>query len=301
MKVLFPYIAIAVLLCSSSSVFAQRDWYVDPSIYRDTGSHESIEDTVLRKHFFDSGSHIPLAVARPPVLQADLILKEVVWREIDTREQPNLVFRYSGNEQAGGGYFIEVLIRAIKDNQVLPYASADDSFKAPIQPEDVMRMVYAGNDSVQVFDLKNKRKGRLVITPKAFDPDAVTKYRLKENWSVDWNTGNVVVQIVGIAPMIEKRDTGTDEVLGQVPWFWLSYADIRSVLSGYEVYQEADSSRLTWDDFFEKRHFKSYIIQDDQPFSVPVVDDKVGTMESFYTSGRKCDMVFNKENDMWLY
>ncbi len=237
----------------------------------------------------------------PSVLQSDLILKEVVWREIDTREKENFVFRYPGDEQAGGGYFIEILIKAIRAYQIFPYTSPGDSFKVPIQPEDVMKMVYSGNDSEKVFDLSNKRKARLVITPKAFDPDAITKYRLKEHWLVDWNTGTVVVQIVGIAPMIEVRDTATGEVLGQSPWFWLSYADIRSVLSGYEVYQEANVPRITWDDFFEKRNFKSYVIQDNRAFSVPPVDSKVSVVETIYTSGGKCEMVFNKENDMWLY
>lgn len=65
-----------------------------------------------------------------PIREADVLWKKRVWREIDTRQKQNFAFRYPGDDESGGGMYIEILVDAIKNGKVTAFT--DDRFTVPM-------------------------------------------------------------------------------------------------------------------------------------------------------------------------
>jgi len=57
------------------------------------------------------------------IREDDAVFMVRVWREIDAREKLNLGFRYAAIEDNGGQRFISILLKAIRDGDVLPLAA----------------------------------------------------------------------------------------------------------------------------------------------------------------------------------
>jgi len=139
------------------------------------------------------------------------------------------------------------------------------------------------------------------ITQREFNPDVVTKYRIKEDWIFDRNLGRMVVRIIGIAP-IQDRYNEDGSFRASQPIFWLYYPELRPMLAQYEVYNpENDVARMTWDQYFEQRMFSSRVIKTSNPFDLTFKERGMSNMEALYEGQKEADKIFNKEHDMWVY
>jgi gliding motility associated protien GldN len=141
------------------------------------------------------------------------------------------------------------------------------------------------------------------ISQKEFDPDNVTKFRLKEDWIFDRRVGRMVCRILGVSPYLDKYSDESGVYQGSFPMFWIYYPDIRESHNKYEVYNpENDVFRMTWDDFFEKRMFSSFVVK--STFNNPNQNDirsyKKGIYR-LYESEKIKEQIFNKEHDLWVY
>jgi len=239
-----------------------------------------------------------------PIREADILWKKRVWREIDTREKQNIGFRYQGDENTGGGMFIEILIDAIKRGYITAYSVNDDRFTAELTKDQLIEQLTLKPDTQQIEDPVS---GQMItkIIRKDFKPEEITKFRIKEDWIFDRNEGKMVVRIVGIAPVKDVYGDNGD-FRGQQAMFWLYYPDIRGVLAKYEVFNpQNDVYRYTWDEFFESRQFSSRIYKVsnslDAKFEEIYGIDARGKMESLYESQQTANEIFNKEHDMWVY
>lgn len=234
-----------------------------------------------------------------PIREADVLWKKRIWREIDTRQKQNFAFRYPGDDESGGGMYIEILMDAIKNGKVTAFQ--DDRFTVPLSPEDVMAKLTGVPDTNEVED-PITGEIKLVITNRSFNPDDITRFRLKEDWIFDKNISRMVVRIIGISPYFDKRNAD-GSFRASVPLFWLYYPDVRGQNARYEVYNpENDVYRMTWDDFFEKRVFSSYILKStiNNPFQEDIKETKAG-IDRLYESEQIREQIFNKEHDLWIY
>lgn len=234
-----------------------------------------------------------------PIREADVLWKKRIWREIDTRQKQNFAFRYPGDDESGGGMYIEILMDAIKNGKVTAFQ--DDRFTVPLSPEDVMAKLTGVPDTNEVED-PITGEIKLVITNRSFNPDDITRFRLKEDWIFDKNISRMVVRIIGISPYFDKRNAD-GSFRASVPLFWLYYPDVRGQNARYEVYNpENDVYRMTWDDFFEKRVFSSYILKStiNNPFQEDIKETKSG-IDRLYESEQIREQIFNKEHDLWIY
>ncbi len=232
-----------------------------------------------------------------PVREADVLWRKVVWREIDTRQKQNFAFRYPGDDYTGGGMYIEILMHAIKTSAITAFD--DERFTSQLTLEQVLKKVVGEPDSSLVEDMEGNQT--LVITNREFLPDNITKFRVKEEWIFDRNIGRMVCRIMGIAPYIDNYKDGVYR--GSAAMFWLSYPDLRKVNVNYEVYNpENDVFRITWDDFFEKRMFSSFVYKSsiNNPFNNSIDTYKKG-IDRMYESERISETLFNKEHDLWVY
>lgn len=246
----------------------------------------------------DKEEHNNYAVPWQPIREADVLMKKRLWREIDTRQKQNVAFRYPGDDESGGGMYIEILLDAIKNGKITAFS--DDRFTTPMKPEDVMSKIIGEPETIEV----EQADGSIIqkIINKSFDPDDITKYRLKEDWIFDKNVGRMVVRIIGLAPYLDKKNTD-GSFRATVPLFWVYYPDIRGYNARFEVYNpENDVFRITWDDFFEKRHFSSYVLKStfDNPLQDDIKNYKSG-IDALLESEAIREKLFNKEHDMWVY
>jgi gliding motility associated protien GldN len=233
-----------------------------------------------------------------PIREADVLWKKRVWMEIDTRQKQNFAFRYAGDEESGGGMYIEILIDAIKNGKVTAFS--DDRFSVQMDANDVLKLLSPPPDTTYRERVDGTME--MIVVKKDWNPETITKYRLKEDVIFDKNVGRMVHRIIGIAPYKDILNED-NSYRGSTRLFWLHYEDIRPINVKYEVYNpENDVYRMTWDDFFEKRHFSSYVLKStfDNILQEDISNSKKG-IDKMYESDEIKEKMFNKEHDLWVY
>lgn len=258
------------------------------------------EPSLVPDGVYDRVPHISSPVSWQNVREADIMWKKRVWREIDTREKQNMAFRYPGDDYTGGGYFIEIVIDAVKKGKIKAYSNMDDRFTNALTKDGILELLIGKPDTTMV---ENPITGEMEmrISRREFNPDAVTKYRVKEDWVFDRNIGRMVARIIGIAPLVDKYNEDGSFRASQ-PVFWLYYPEIRPMLAQYEVFNpENDVSRMNWDEYFEGRFFSSRIIKTSNPFDLTYSQRGMSNLEALYEGQKDAEKLFNKEHDMWIY
>lgn len=249
---------------------------------------------------YDRIPHINRPLEWQPIREADVMWKKRVWREIDTRQKQNVAFRYPGDEFTGGGMFIEILLDALKKGKIKAYAVSDDRFTTALDKQQIVEMTQGTVDSTPVED-PITGETIIKITRKDFNPDLITKFRLKEEVIFDRNLGRMVTRIIGLAPVRDiYEEDGTYRASASM--FWLYYPEIRDLLAQYEVYNpQNDVARMNWEEFFENRFFSSYITKVSNPFDNSFRDMNLTDLDALYEGQRVSETLFNKEHDMWVY
>jgi gliding motility associated protien GldN len=263
--------------------------------------NDSWKPSLAKDGIIDRVPHVSKVTPWQSVRENDVLYSKKVWREIDVRQKQNFAFRYPGDDQTGGGTFIEILLNGIKKGEIRAFNTIDDRFTTPISFENIMASVTGKPDTQKVFDPVTGNEV-LRIRPREFKPENVTRYLVKEQVIFDRNLGRERRFILGICPVTDLYDE--DEVFkGILPVCWIPFGESRNLLAKYEVYNpDNDLHRITWDDYFEQRRFSSYITRssfnnyDDQPIS----GYKDG-LDKQLESERIKEQLFNKEQDLWVY
>jgi gliding motility associated protien GldN len=299
----YKLVALAALLMGSTGAWAQG--VITDAAQPGSGSNNeptspSWQPSLVRDGAYDRTPHTMRTLGWQPLREADVLWKKRVWREIDTREKQNLAFRYPGDDQTGGGYFIEILVDAVKKGKIKAYSTFDDRFTTALTKEQIMEKLVGKPDTITQEDPVTGQTKQL-IRSRDFNPDVVTLYRIKEDWMFDRNLGRMVVRIIGIAPLVDiKNEDGTTRA--STPLLWIYYPEARPVFAQYEVFNpENDVQRLTWDDYLEGRYWSGRIIQVSSGSNESFSQAGMNKMEALYESQRMTEQVFDKEHDMWVY
>lgn len=290
--------ASTALLFMGGVAFAQNDPNSNFSSY--DGVTKDWKPSLVRDGVYDRVQHINSPLRPQEVRENDLMYKKRIWREIDIREKQNMAFRYPGDDYTGGGQFIEIILDAVSKGKIKAYSNMDDRFTTALTREQIIDMLVGQPDTTWVTDPETQQE-KMVIKRREFNPDVVTKYRLKEEWYIDRNIGRMQRQIIGIAPFKDiYNDDGSFRASQAV--FWLYYPEITSMLAQYEVFNpDNDVARMSWYEFFEGRYFASRIIKASNPFDYSFKEKGMGNLEALYEGQKTTEMLFNKEHDMWVY
>lgn len=290
--------ASTALLFMGGVAFAQNDPASNFSSY--DGVTKDWKPSLVRDGVYDRVQHINTPLRPQEVRENDLMYKKRIWREIDIREKQNMAFRYPGDDYTGGGQFIEIILDAVSKGKIKAYSNMDDRFTTALTKEQIIDMLVGQPDTTWVTNPETQQE-TMVIKRKEFNPDIVTKYRLKEEWYIDRNIGRMQRQIIGIAPFKDiYNDDGSYRASQAV--FWLYYPEITSMLAQYEVFNpDNDVARMTWYEFFEGRYFASRIIKVSNPFDYSFKEKGMGNLEALYEGQKATELLFNKEHDMWVY
>lgn len=290
--------ASAAFIFAASTAFAQVDNVQTQS--NNNLMNDDWKPSLRPDGVYDRVEHVNVPLEWQYIREADVLWKKRVWREIDSREKQNMAFRFPGDENSGGGYFIEILLDGLKKGKIQAFSNFDDRFTSVMTKEQVNELTQGKIDTVMVEDPETGEMTMKLVRTE-FNPETVTKFRIKEDWIIDRNIGQMVVHIVALAPLQDKySDDGTFRASQAM--FWLYYPDVRPLLAKYEVFNpENDVYRMTWDEFFEGRYFSSKIIKVSNPFDLTFSQQGASAMEALYESQRGMDQLFNKEHDLWVY
>ncbi len=238
------------------------------------------------------------------IREDDAIFRVRVWREIDTREKLNSPFRYAAVEDNGSQRFISILLQAIKNGDVTAFSADDDRFTTPITPDQAIGAFGGGFDTSKVFDMEGNVSG-YQVRAKAVEPDSIYRFRLKEEWIFDKETGRMFVRILGIAPIIPVTlSNGLRLENSEHPTWWVYYPDLRPTLTRYQAYNPKNmGARMTWEELFENRMFSSYITKStmDNPFDQSIREYVKDPLFRLYEGENVKDKIFSYEQSLWSY
>lgn len=302
MNILRKYqLATILFLSCAAGAQAQSGIMTDKAAVPDNGAvNKDWQPSRRPDGAYDKVAHVSKAMPWQPLREDDVLWKKRVWREIDVRQKQNMPFVYPGDENTGGGSFIEILIDAIKRGKIQAYSDVDDRFTAPFTTQQIMDVLVGKPDTFYVDNLETGER-EMKVSRTEFDPNTITKFRIKEDVIFDRNLGRKVTRIIGLAPLLDKKSSSGDYI-GSAPFFWLYYPDIRDLLAQYEVFNpENDVARMTWDDYFEGRFFASYIYKVSNPFDYRFKDFNMNEMDVLQEGQRVSDELMNREHDMWVY
>ncbi len=249
----------------------------------------------------DRVPHRNFVVKHNQIRENDIMWSKRLWRLIDIRQRANEPFRYAGDDESGGGLFIEILIDGIKRGDVQAFDVLDDRFTTKLEYADILGRLSGKPDTLYIPSTTGVDS--MVIRKREFDPEKVLNYRVKEDVVFDRVLGRAVTRIIGICPVVDKYDEN-NEFRGQQPLFWLYYPDLRPTLTKFKVYNpdnDAITSRITWDDYFEQHRFSSFIYKSTLRNNTQQnIRDYKNGVEKIYTSEKNKEFIFNKEQDMWV-
>lgn len=204
------------------------------------------------------GTYVPW----PYLDAAQVMYAKRVVRMIDVREKKNQAMNYPPNPLS------EVLYMAVLEGKLVPYKN--DSLSSAMTIEEFVKL---GTDT-EIFDVPISPDDPSFTRPDTivseFIPSLKIKhFRVTEDWIFDKARSTWHVRIVSIAPVFEWRMGGID--LGKKDLCVLKYHDkrgndIRHLLCKVSLFnRQTDVPYLSYDDFFEKRLFSSYIVKISNP------------------------------------
>ncbi len=229
------------------------------------------------------------------IREADVFWEKRVWRVIDFREKMNMPFAWPRDP------FMDFIYDQVSKGEITAYSPLEDDFRegSAFTIEDIKNK-YEGVDSQYIYDEETYEE-RVQLIPRTFDYQTIKKLQIKEDWVFDEETSNLVVRIVGIAPIRERIDPNTGEPIGEELMFWLYYPDIRSELIRHEVFNEKNSARyFTFDDIFEMRFFSSYVIKEDNVYD-RFIDSYAAGVDQVLESDRVKNEIFEFEHNLWEF
>jgi gliding motility associated protien GldN len=294
-----------LLFMLNSLVFASLAVYAqDPNVNAQPEflkANEGWKPSLEMDGAVDKVPHRTFVAPWSTIRENDVLYKKRVWRMIDVFQKKNAAFRYPGDEESGGGYFIEMLLWGIRNGELKAYTTVDDRFTSEAKFEDIMTKLEGKVDTQYI---ENPVTGEITPTyiRKQFVPTDVTKFKIKEDVIFDRNLGREVKRIIGICPVLDRFDD-EQKYKGSIDLFWIYYPKARPVLSRYQVYNpDNDVFRITWDDFFEKRMFNSYITKSSMNnFTDDNINSYKNGVDKLYESEKVREAMFNKEHDLWIY
>lgn len=238
----------------------------------------------------------------------DVVYKQVIWRELSTKEKMNLPFRYEADEDNGNQRFFNILLKHIKEGDITAWNNVDDRFTTPLTVDEVATMLAGKKYTMSKIDYEKDPDGskgimKDTVIRDEFDENSITAYRIKEEVIFDRETSRLFFRIMGIAPVKAiYNDDGSFR--DAYPLFWLYYPDLRPILAKYEAYNPRNmGNRMSWEEIFESRYFTSYIYKStiNNPFDKPLAAFISDPLMRLLEGDNIKETIFNWEQNQWSY
>lgn len=227
----------------------------------DTSNTDILMDTIPVRDGFYQVNNLTNAVpfAYPKVNLKNIRFYKRIWRDIDLKDEKNFIYA------TPGASLIEAIMAGIQEGKLTPYSPEDDSFKTRMTAREGEAR-FADSVLVPIFDDEGNQIDA-VMTLNEFNPERVTKFRIKEDLFFDKQRGRLETRIIGVAPLMDiSTSAELSESVGSTPAFWLYFPQLRYTLVKIDV---SDPDRglydMSMDDLFVQRKFESKIIRESSP------------------------------------
>jgi gliding motility associated protien GldN len=174
----------------------------------------------------------------------------------------------------------------------------DDEFRYQMEKEELDSIL---NPVVIRYteDLETGEK-KEVRSVEPISSQDVVAYELKEDWLFDKQRSERYVRIIGIAPVVLKRNE-SGEIKGTKELFWLYYPECRYIFNNFDVFNSHNNSQqMTFDQLFQLRRFTSYIIKEDNVYDRGI-DSYAKGIDALLESEKIKNDLFIMEHDLWHY
>ncbi|MDX3912850.1 MULTISPECIES: type IX secretion system ring subunit PorN/GldN [Olivibacter] len=203
--------------------------------------------------------HDAVPFAYPKVNPKNIRFYKRVWRDIDLKDKENYIFAIPGAS------LMEAIMKSIKEGKLTPYNPEDDGFKTKLTAREGEAR-FTDSVLVPIFDEEGNQIDAQ-MTLNEFNPEKVTKFRIKEDIFFDKQRGKLETRIIGVAPLMTiNTSEELAESVGETPAFWLYFPQLRYTLVQIDV---SDPDRelydMTMDDLFVQRKFASKIVRQSSP------------------------------------
>jgi gliding motility associated protien GldN len=232
---------------------------VADSLPEDSG--EILQDTIPQTDGFYQVNDLRDAVpfAFPKVNPKNIRFYKRVWRDIDLKDKENYIFA------TPGASLIEAIMQGIKAGKLTPYNPQDDGFKTKLTAREGEAR-FTDSVLVPIFDNEGNQIDAK-MTLNEFNPEKVTKFRIKEDIFFDKQRGKLESRIIGVAPLMTINSSSElAESIGETPAFWLYFPQLRYRLVQIDVSDpDKELYDMTMDDLFVQRKFAGTIIRESSP------------------------------------
>lgn len=292
MHTLIKWTCLCLLLFTTGTVALAQDpeqveIKTEVSEPEDTG--ETPLDDVVKKEVMMERK----VLAYQPIRESDIFWEKRVWRIIDVREKMNLPFAYPEAP------FFKILSDAATKGEMPVYSTDDDKFSKRLSTDDVLSML-SKTDTIVTFDPETYEE-KVQIVRNDINWADVKRFRIKEIWFFDKETSTLQVRILGIAPLIDVKDSEGNFRYEKV-MFWVYYPQARELFARNRVFTMGGNtnSTISWEDLFEMRYFASFITKESNVYDRRIEDYARG-VDALWESDRIKNAIFNFEHDLWQY
>jgi gliding motility associated protien GldN len=229
-----------------------------------------------------------------PIREADVMFATRIERVMNVKEKQNALCQWARNPLA------DVIFKAAENGEIGAYRN--DSFNSTYRSDTVIDM-FGTVEYIKVpdRDFLGEFKDSAIYTD--YNLEDVVKWRIIEDWIFDKQRGEMVVRIVGIAPIMNLESEGVK--LGEYEGFYVKWSEARKLLVNEPAFnRHNDGGSFTYYDFFERRQFSSYITKEPNVQDLPFADYdelKNNPLAQLLESERVKQELMNKESDMWQY
>lgn len=243
--------------------------------------------------------NIPYAYLR----EADVMYSKRIWRVIDLREKMNFPLYYPIEPGDDRISLFDVIRRSLLvDGSMVAFGlgptNDDDEFRYPMTYKEIDSLLNPMKEIT--FTSMYSEEDTTAIIPDPIRAENITQYKIKEDWIFDKQRSQMYVRIIGIMPMMETyNEDGSKR--GYRELFWLYYPNARYTLVNYQVFNPKNGAQeLSFDDFFQKRLFSSYITKEENVYNRTILAYARGA-NALFESQRIKDELFKTEHDLWSY
>lgn len=280
----------SIFICAAALVFSSTD-----------GLAQVNNNKVLDGAFIKETAPTRRVIPYTHVREADVMYYKRVWREIDVREKMNHPLYYPTTPINEIGYvrmsLYDIIKTGIDEGTLIPYDEAD--FEVALTKTEAFdklsKEVVTYEENLETGELKE------VVVQDPIGGVDIAKYWIKEDWFFDRERSVMEVRIIGILPIInDLADDGT--VRGLKGLFWIYFPEARYVFANHEVYNgNNDGARITFEDYFRKRIFSSYIRQETNVYNNRTLDSYTKNVDRLLEARRIEQEIMYIEHDMWQF
>lgn len=257
----------------------------------------------------------------------DIDWSRVVYRVIDLRYKQNYQLYFPTNsDDAQYRSLFKVILDAIADGLTV-YEKSDNvkpNFNAPMS-KDLIPGILMIDDVTQDYsddpDHYNVATSSAMLLHYDESTDSLsfnffpyenfaknqTKYLIQELVFFDRHTSKLYSKIIGIAPMQADKISVTEpdqvmDAIMQSMLFWISFDELRPYLAKqYMIPQWNDSKRMTFDEFFAKKLYASYLLGDSNMYNRMFPNYATNIEDIKKEQARVAEELLNFEQDLWEY